>query len=91
MKKEYLVVAKGLVQGVCFRALVRERAETYGLFGYVTNLKDGSVEICIQGEEEKITSFLESLNQDPGFAKIESFSIDISEIKKLFSSFSIRR
>ena len=91
MEKEYHIIAKGLVQGVCFRSLVLERAQSLDLYGYVLNLKDGTVEICLQGKESTIKSFLENLQQNSGLARIDSFSITVSEPKERFSSFSIRR
>lgn len=89
MNKEYHIIVKGLVQGVSFRALVKKRAKALDLCGYVTNLKDGTVHICVQGEESVVRSFFDDLKQDPGLAKIESFSASVIEIGKPFSSFTI--
>jgi acylphosphatase len=91
MKKEYHILVKGLVQGVSFRALVKERAQRYQLCGYVKNLVDNSVEICLQGEEGIIQQFLQHLKEDSGFARIESMSTKVEESKNVFSSFSILR
>ena len=89
MDKEYRVIVHGLVQGVCFRALVRERAERYHLCGYVKNLEDGTVEICVQGEEHVISRFLESLQQESGRARIDDLSITFTDAKDCFSSFMV--
>lgn len=89
MKQEYLVIATGLVQGVCFRALVSERARSYDLCGYVKNLKDGTVEIRVQGEKDVIDRFLENLQHDTGHARVDHLFIELVEPIVIFSSFKI--
>lgn len=89
MIKEYHILVHGLVQGVCFRALVKERAQHYSLYGYVKNLKDKSVEICTHGQEDIIELFLESLKKNSGLARIDSLSITVCEPKETFTSFNI--
>lgn len=91
MKKEYFIIVKGQVQGVSFRSLVQQRARACDLRGYVKNLEDQNVEICLQGDEKMVQKFLESLKQDSGFAKITELSSQSREQKKLFDSFSILR
>jgi acylphosphatase len=42
-------IVSGRVQGVWFRASVREIADSLGLAGWVRNLTDGSVEAVFEG------------------------------------------
>jgi len=89
--KEHLIIAEGKVQGVCFRALVQERAQEKALKGYVKNLPNGSVEICLQGDEQTILLFLHELQKDAGLASIAKLSSKIQEAKKSFDRFMIVR
>ena len=60
---EFQIIVTGNVQGVFFRAKTKDHADHLGLKGYVRNLSDGSVEICVMGE--KIDALLDALNKEP--------------------------
>ena len=53
----------GRVQGVGFRWHARNFALAKGLTGWVQNLEDGSVEMEIQGTEEKIDALVQYMEQ----------------------------
>jgi len=55
----------GRVQRVGYRRYALELAQELGLAGYAKNLPDGSVQILVQGEEEKLTRFLELVRSPP--------------------------
>lgn len=48
----------GAVQGVGFRYLARQKAKELGLVGFAANNPDGTVQIEIEGELEKLKRFL---------------------------------
>jgi len=53
------LIIKGVVQGVFFRAKAKHVADRLGIRGYVCNLSDGCVEICItRGDVEAFVSQL---------------------------------
>ena len=55
MKRERVhLVIKGRVQGVCFRAFTRDKAQEIGLTGWVKNLADGSVEAVFEGTKQQL-------------------------------------
>lgn len=54
-----LIVVKGKVQGVFFRASTLEQANSLGLTGTVRNLSNGDVEIEAFGSHEKINLLIE--------------------------------
>lgn len=56
MERIHLVIS-GHVQGVFFRASVRDLANTLGLTGWVRNLPDGRVETVAEGLKEKLLQF----------------------------------
>lgn len=58
----YRILLEGRVQGVGCRAQVLERVTDIGhMSGYVRNLKNGTVEICVQGDNTRIESLLKIL------------------------------
>jgi len=81
----------GIVQGVGFRPFVYRIAVTLGLKGYVLNMGDAGVEIEVEGEEEKIKKFVETLEKrKPPLASIESIKIEFRE-EKGYENFEIRK
>jgi len=60
---EMHVIFYGQVQGVFFRATARDMAIRMGLKGTVQNLHDGSVEVFVHGEQEKVEEFILKLSQ----------------------------
>ncbi len=51
----------GRVQGVGFRATVRQLACGYEVTGTVRNLNDGRVELVAEGREEELRAFLDGI------------------------------
>lgn len=62
----------GMVQGVGFRIETKLVADKLGLTGKAMNLYDGSVEVEVQGEREKIDYLVEYLHRVKRF-QIESY------------------
>ena len=52
----------GIVQGVGYRAFVKNLADKYRIEGYVQNMEDGSVEILILGDDNLVEKFINSIN-----------------------------
>ena len=74
------ILVGGIVQGVGFRPFVYRIATELNLNGYVRNLGN-VVEIILQGEDEKITNFLDKLqNELPPIAKLNN--LETKEISK---------
>ncbi|MDP2873975.1 MAG: acylphosphatase [bacterium] len=63
MRKKLHVAFSGQVQGIGFRASVKNWAEGLGLAGWVRNNPDGSVELEAEGEESILQSFLTKILQ----------------------------
>lgn len=72
--KRYHIIFKGRVQGVGFRFQVKMLADSLGVTGTVRNMYDGSVEVCIQGNENQLMNFFKGL-ENINFALIDSKNI----------------
>jgi acylphosphatase len=74
-EKTFEIKVKGFVQGVGFRRFVFENAKRLGLRGYAKNLSDGSVEVLVTGDEEKIKQLYEACKIGPFLARVEEARI----------------
>lgn len=80
----------GRVQGVFFRQSAAFVADKLGVFGYIRNLDDGSVEAVYEGEEEAVKKMVEWTKKGPPTAKVTSFSITYEPYKGEFKEFEIK-
>lgn len=89
MRRRIRISISGEVQGVFFRRSAKIKAETFGIFGWVKNNQDGSVEVMAQGEKGNVAKFMKWCKIGPPFAKVEK--VEASEQKGLedFEDFSI--
>ena len=72
MIKEVLIKIKGRVQGVGFRYWAINTAhEIGGISGWVHNEADGSVEISMRGEEEKIDAMIIACQNGSPFSRVD--------------------
>ncbi len=89
MKCVHLIVY-GRVQGVFFRASVRDKASQLGLNGYAKNIPDGNVEVVAEGSEDKIKELIEFIKNSPGISKVAGVEIKHKEPEN-FKNFEIIR
>ena len=62
MNKRLHTYYSGLVQGVGFRFTAERAAVSFGIDGWVKNLKDGRVEILCEGKEAALKEFQSKLD-----------------------------
>lgn len=80
----------GIVQGVGFRPFIYRLANRYRLKGFVRNLKDATLLIAVEGFEEDIRLFVESiLREKPPAAKIDKLEVKYSEELEGYVDFKI--
>jgi acylphosphatase len=84
------ISVKGKVQGVFFRAYTKKKAEELGLNGFVKNVKDGSVYIEAEGEENILIEFINWCYKGSPGSKVESVESAKSELV-YFTSFKIEK
>jgi acylphosphatase len=90
MKSKMHIIVKGLVQGVFFRQFTKEWAEELNIKGWVRNLETGEVEVVCEGEEEKLSKFVEKLKIGPPSAQVEKVEVEKKEYKGEFKGFWIK-
>lgn len=81
----------GRVQGVFFRNEAKKKADELGIFGWVKNMDDGSVELLAEGDEESLGKFLEWCKKGPQSAVIKNVDTIFRDIESTkLDSFTIR-
>ena len=69
------VRVSGLVQGVYFRAEMRDRARSLRVAGWVRNAADGSVEAAFEGGREPVESMIEWCRRGPSGARVDGVDV----------------
>ena len=57
------VFFEGHVQGVGFRYTVRHIAKGFDVTGWVRNLRDGRVEMQVDGSDDEVEAFLKTITE----------------------------
>ncbi|MDP3786475.1 MAG: acylphosphatase [Candidatus Omnitrophota bacterium] len=79
----------GRVQGVGFRYTAEAVAQNLGITGWVSNLRDGKVELLAEGDEADLNDLLKRLSEEmAGYVKDADISWE--EPTGEFSDFGIR-
>lgn len=68
------VVISGRVQGVWYRGWTVERARAAGLFGWVRNRKDGTVEAVFAGPPKAVEAMIAECRDGPPLAKVDAIA-----------------
>lgn len=85
----YNWIVLGKVQGVGFRYFIYSIASKYNLKGWVKNLSNGSVEIMVQGDENKISNLKKYIVRGNMFIKVEEIQ-EKTLTTEVFSNFEIK-
>ncbi len=91
MADSYLrAIARGRVQGVYFRAFVRDHALRLGLKGVARNLPDGAaVEVEAEGDRGKLEELVRLLWVGPPGAKVLQVETQWGQAEGRFSDFLV--
>jgi acylphosphatase len=73
----------GKVQGVGYRMYIYRQADRLGLFGWVRNQPDGSVEFHCEGSDVDLSYFVELVKRGNDFTQVESLEYTESEAQNL--------
>jgi acylphosphatase len=83
------ILVSGRVQGVAYRAFTREAAIRHGLSGRVRNLRDGRVEVEVEGERQGIEALIGSLRVGPPMACVENLEVQWGSPKGQLTGFHV--
>ena len=86
----YAGKAEGRVQGVGFRMFVQQNAIDLGVTGWVRNMDDGTVDMEIQGSEDKLTALEAAIRKGNYFINVKAFSLDAIPVVDGETTFKIR-
>ncbi len=84
------LIIKGKVQGVFFRATAKEKANEYGILGWIKNTKDNNVEATITANADKLNKFINWCKTGPQKSSVSEVIVSpVTEI--VFEKFEIVR
>ena len=83
------VSVTGRVQGVFFRAWMREQAEALGVTGWVRNCSDGAVEAYAEGDAGDVEELIDLMREGPPGADVGHVDVDTADLEGL-NGFEIR-
>lgn len=82
-------VVSGIVQGVFYRAFVKQEAMGLRLHGRVRNLADGRVEVEAEGERQKLELLVQRLRRGPPSAAVTDVATEWSDFRHEYSDFRV--
>ena len=88
MKRVHLIIS-GDVQGVGFRAWVKNKAQKLDVTGWVKNRDDGVVEVVGEGEEEQLKEFVEYCHQGPDVSWVQRVDVEWSSYNDEYVTFEV--
>lgn len=83
MKKSVRVYIEGTVQGIFFRAFVKENAERHNVKGFVRNLENGRVEIFLEGNNDDVDKMIELCRAGPKHSEIKNVEVKDEKFQDL--------
>lgn len=88
-KKRVHLLINGSVQGVFFRATAQQKAQELGVYGWVRNNSDGSVEVLAEGPDESLKRMVDWCNIGPSEALVRNVSENWQTATGEFKEFRI--
>ena len=85
----FKAIVSGFVQGVGYRWHITEAAGSMNLSGTIRNLRDGSVEIWAEGEQDELSQLVGVIWQGPALAKVKGLDIHWSEGPRQWQDFQV--
>ena len=82
-------IISGRVQGVFFRMETRRAAQRFGVFGWVRNRRDGTVEARFEGDNHRVDALLDWCKQGPPHANVTDVKVTWEDYCGEFNSFKI--
>ena len=90
MIKAHLLI-QGRVQGVGFRANARRKANRLNVRGWIRNLRNGDVELLIEGPEVEVDRLIVWCHRGPTSAYVSKVRVEKSKATHEFDGFAVKR
>jgi len=82
-------IISGRVQGVFFRVETKRAADGFGVFGWVKNRRDGTVEALFEGDQDRVDAVLEWCKEGPAHAQVSDVKVEWEDYTGEYSGFDI--
>ena len=82
------VFVSGMVQGVFFRQGTKERAQKFGVTGWVRNLEDGRVEAVFEGEKNAVDNLVRYCHHGTSSTRVDKVEINYEKFTGEFKNFA---
>ena len=83
------VVINGRVQGVFFRMETKRAAGEFGVFGWVKNQREGTVEAVFEGDQDQVEAIVDWCRQGPPNADVADVTVNWDDYTGEFKGFNI--
>jgi acylphosphatase len=83
------VIISGKVQGVFFRASMKQIAEENNIVGWVGNLDNGTVEALIQGRRSDVVAVLDWCNAGPKDSIVSEVKVTRLKVEPSLRNFAV--
>ena len=90
MRETRLIRIHGKVQGVGYRFFATRVARRLGLKGWIQNMRDGSVEAMVEGEDKTIDEWIEELKEGPRYAEVTKIDQEQKESTGKLGDFDVK-
>jgi acylphosphatase len=88
-KARAYVVISGRVQGVFFRMETKKAADQLGVFGWVRNQLDGTVEAVFEADRDRVEAIIDWCREGPPIAKVADVNVIWEDYTGEFNGFNI--
>ncbi len=85
------LLIQGRVQGVGYRANTRRMANKLNLRGWVRNLRNGDVELLVEGPEVEVDRLIDWCHRGPTSAYVSKVRVEKSKATREFDGFAVKR
>ena len=82
-------IISGRVQGVFFRMETKKAAQRFGVFGWVRNRRDGTVEALFEGDNHQVDAIVNWCRQGPARANVSDVEVTRENYCGEYNSFKI--
>jgi acylphosphatase len=83
------LIIEGRVQGVWFRESTRKEAARLGVYGWVRNRPDGTVEVVAEGPEDKVRKLVTWCHHGPTSAQVTRVQEGLEVFQGEFADFDV--